>query len=87
MRRIFLALGLISSLGLAQNEPIAGRDRAILVPNDWVPRLPREMIEKEAAGRRYVVRRIRIGDRDLYEGDFGDGRVRVSDDGAIIGRD
>jgi hypothetical protein len=88
MRRIILALGFLSSIALAQNpgEPI-GRDRAILVPNDWVPRLPRDMIEKEAGGRSYVVRRIHIGDRDLYEGDFGSGRVRVSEDGAVIGRD
>ncbi len=91
MRRIVLALGLLSSVALAQNpgEPIGGlgRDRALLVPQDWVPRLPRDMIEKEAAGRPYVVRRIHIGDRDIYEGDFGDGRVRVSEDGAVIGRD
>ena len=91
MRKILLGLGLLSSIALAQNpsEPIGGlgRDRAVLVPNDWVPRLPRDMIEKEAAGRSYVVRRIHIGDRDLFEGDFGSGRVRVSEDGSVIGCD
>jgi len=37
--------------------------------------------------RQPLVRRIHIGDRDLYEADFGNERMRVAEDGTIVGRD
>ena len=47
----------------------------------------REAISREAAGRHYVVRVFHIGDQDIYEADFGDARMRMADDGRVIGRD
>jgi hypothetical protein len=74
---------LLAGSALAQDE----RDRALMVPIDSVPQSVRTAIEREAGGRRFVVMRMRIGDTDVYEGDFAGERLRVTDDGRILGRD
>jgi hypothetical protein len=94
MRKIFAA-AVFSFLaaGSAMAEPVGegsgglAREKATMVPPDWAPPAVRDTMQREAAGRRWVLRVMHIGDVDIYEGDFGDARVRMTEDGRAIGRD
>jgi hypothetical protein len=94
MRNLLLGAALVFlTPGIAGAQPVGepsgglARQRATLVPPEWVPPMVRDAVERDAGSRRYVVRRMHIGDTDIFEGDYGDGRVRVSEDGRVLGRD
>jgi len=91
MRKMLMAVALTFLAGgsaLAQ-EPTGGlgREAALLIPLDWMPDTARITIQRQAAGRPISVMRMQIGNQDIYEADFGNERVRVSEDGTIVGRD
>ena len=94
MRKVFTAAAFCFFVGgSAVAQPVGegsgglAREKATLVPPAWAPDGVRDEIAREAAGRRYVVRVFPIGDQDIYEADFGDARVRMAEDGRVIGRD
>lgn len=79
---LFLSPGI--ALAQPAAEPSEARERATLVPPVWLPPPVRRIAERDAAGRRYLVRQLPAG---IFEIDYGDGRVRVSEDGRVLGRD
>jgi hypothetical protein len=94
MRKVFIAAAFCFFVGgSAVAQPVGegsggvSRQKATLVPPDWAPDGVRDEIAHEAAGRKYVVRVFHIGDQDIYEADFGDARVRMAEDGRVVGRD
>jgi hypothetical protein len=91
MRKMLMAVAVTffaSGSALAQ-EPTGGlgREAALLIPLDWMPDTARLTIQRQAAGRPISVMRMQIGNQEIYEADYGDERVRVSEDGTIVGRD
>jgi hypothetical protein len=82
---LFLAPGTAGAQ--APVDPSEARERATLVPNEWLPPAVRKIAERDANGRRWIVRQYRLGNLEMYEVDYGDGRVRLTQDGRVLGRD
>lgn len=89
MQRAFVAAAILflsPGIALAQSatEASEARQSATLVPRAWLPPSVHRVAERDAAGRRYIVRQL---PGDVFEIDYGDGHVRVNEDGRVLGRD
>ena len=83
----FLSPGIALARPVGEPSGALSAARTTVVPLDSVPELARLTLEREAAGQTLVTRKIHLGDVDIFEGQFGGERVRVADDGTIVGRD